>query len=464
MTHDSAIIFDRGRVREAAIWGAFQFNGPFPTLHATERTILFGIYANTYLHGMNYLSEIDSISLAQMIANYDNAIAHLSNEEAQLVIEIVAKRYLETIDLQIHTENMVTGYKKIDALDDEYDVREAALDADREALITKRAEVQLAWDRAAQRIKELETRVELEAVAYQMVDVEITEQELRAAKADLELIEAGLKGLDIQLAITQTGIDITNTDLQITEAGNEVSEIGIRVSETELDESEVDLDIVNAGIGLSKSQADGTKINLDIKRVAVNVSEVQLQVADADAKGSEINAQIAGIEADTAKLALVDSELTIVQADKRISVAENLLLVSEKEMIDSQQDNIINETSFIETQTETQEILDGKILSNDQAQHDFEIKEIEAKLAFEYGVSGITGAGMLEKKLDALEAKKTLADDKKTLALDKQTTDENIREFEADIDVYKLAKAVEHAQLLADADVVNRLTHSIGQA
>ena len=63
IVHGSADVFGRGGAREATIWGAFQFNGPFYDLHTVERTMLFGIYANTYLHGMNYLSEINDISL-----------------------------------------------------------------------------------------------------------------------------------------------------------------------------------------------------------------------------------------------------------------------------------------------------------------------------------------------------------------------------------------------------------------
>ncbi len=369
----TSTIYERGQARESIIWNPFEYNGPFNTVHDAERTIIFGLYANTYLYGHNYLNEIETEDLARLVDNYTVAIAQITNDEAQLALDVAARRYVERIEGQIHDENLITRDKKIDALDDEYDAKTAALDADYEAITTMQAKVQLAWDKATQKIKDLEMRTELEDVAQSLVDVDITEQELRAAKADLAVIEAGLKGLDIQLAITQAGIDQTDTDRQITEAGIKVDEVGIEVSETEVKEFGVDLDITNAGIGLSKSRAAGERIKSDTKGVAVRVAETGLQIVETDAKKSQIDAEISKIEADTARLALVDSEKTIARADKRIVQAENNLLVKEKDLIKSQEDNVTDETIFIDDQKIEQETLDGKIIEHDQAKHDFDI-------------------------------------------------------------------------------------------
>ena len=223
------IIYQRGAVRENAIWPSFLYNGPFGATAIEERTILFGLYANTYLHGHNYLEAIETEDLARLVDTYTLNMAQLTNDEAQTVLEITAKRYIEKITNQIHAADVVTRGKKLDSLDAEYDARTDALDADYAALETMRQKVQLAWDQAAQKVKDLEMRTELESVNYQLVEVDITEQELKAARADLAVIEATLKGLDIQLAITQTGIDITNTRLQVTE--------------TETREAQIDVDI-----------------------------------------------------------------------------------------------------------------------------------------------------------------------------------------------------------------------------
>ena len=450
------IIYDRAAVRENTIWDAFQFNGPFGTLHSEERTILFGLYANTYLHGQNYLNAIETEDLAKLVDTYTINMAQLTNDEAQTVLEIAAKRYVETITNQMHDADMVTRGQKLDSLDAEYDAKTAALDADYAALETQRQKVALAWDKADQKIKDLVARTEIEDVNYQMVDIDISEKELQAARADLAVIEAGLKGLDIQLAITQVGLDITNTDLQITETENEIDEIGIRVSETEVQEAGDDLDITNAGISLSKSVASGEKTKVDIKGVAVRVAETELQTTETEAKESQLTAEISKIDADIARLGLVDSELTIVQADKRVTQAENELLVQEKNFITSQGDNVVTETSFRNDQKTTQETLDGKILGNDQSDHDFNMEMSQKETDFENG--------MKDKKVDLLDgAKRDLVDDiRDTKYEDAQDKADQLAIEASAQEIYKDA-AIEAAQLLADANLMTTLTHSVGK-
>lgn len=448
------VIYERYGAREAVIWSAFLHNGPFSTLHDTERTTLFGLYANTYLHGKSYLNEIETEDLARLVDTYNNNIAKLTNDEAQTVLEIAAKRYVETITQQLHDADMITRGQKLDALNDEYDAKTSALDVDYAALETMRQKVVLAWDRADQKIKDLEMRTELEDVAYQMVDVDITEQELKAARADLAVIEAGLKGLDIQLAITQTGIDITNTDLQITEAENRVDEIGIQVSETEVQESGVDLDITNAGIALSKSQAAGEKTKVDTEGVAVRVAETEVQTTETEAKEHQMDAEISRIEADTAKLDLVNSELTIAEADKRVAAAENELLVQERRLIESQGANIVSEIGFIETQKESQESLDEKTLEHDGTEHNANMEMSQKETVFEDEIVG--------KKIEAFDEKKEIVDklkEMKTTDAEDRTELDDIRAEAAE----EYAKAaVEAAQDMATANILNTLEHSIG--
>ena len=450
------IIYDRAAVRENTIWDAFQFNGPFSTLHAEERTILFGLYANTYLHGKSYLNAIEAEDLAKLVDTYTFNMAQLTNDEAKTVLEISAKRYVEGITQQIHNADIVTRGQKLDSLDAEYDAKTEALDADYAALETQRQKVALAWDKADQKIKDLVARTEIEDVNYQMVDIDISEKELQAARADLAVIEAGLKGLDIQLAITQVGLDITNTDLQITETENEIDEIGIRVSETEVQEAGVDLDITNAGISLSKSVASGEKTKVDIKGVAVRVAETELQTTETEAKESQLTAEISKIDADIARLGLVDSELTIVQADKRVTQAENELLVQEKNLITSQGDNVVTETSFRNDQKTTQETLDGKILGNDQSDHDFNMEMSQKETDFENG--------MKDKKVDLLDgAKRDLVDDiRDTKYEDAQDKADQLAIEARAQELYKDA-AIAAAQLLADANLITTLTHSVGE-
>lgn len=450
------VIYERAGAREAAIWGAFSYNGPFGTVHAAERVTLFGLYANTYLHGHNYLNEIETEDLSRLVDTYNNNIAMLTGEEAQAVLDIAAKRYVESVTNQIHAADIVTREKKIDALDAEYDARTDALDADYAAIVTQRAKVQLAWDRAAQKIKDLEARTEIEGVNYQLVEVDIMDQELKAARADLAVIEAGLKGLDIQLAITQTGIDITNTDLKIVESENKVDEIGIEVSETEVKESGVDLDITNAGIALSKSEASGERTKVETQGVAVRVAETGLQTTETKAREHQIDAEISKIDADAARLGLVDSELTIIQADKRVTAAENELLVQKRNLIDSQGENVKVETTFREGQKEIQEGLDDKTLEQDQAEQDFAIGISQKETDFEDDIGDI--------KVDAFDTKKDLADKiketKLTDAEDRTALDDSRAE---EAQLYSDA-AIQAASDIANSNITNTLTHTIGAA
>jgi len=452
----TATIYERGVAREASIWGPFTWNGPFNTDQQVERAIVFGLYANTYLYGHNYLSEIETEDLARLVAAYNAAIAKITNDEAVLVLEIAAKRYLEAIDQQIHDDKMTTRQHRIDSLNDEYDAKTDALAVDQAALVTKQQEVQLAWDKADQRIKELETQIELETLAQSFVDVEILEKELAVARADLKIIEAGLQGLDIQLAITQAGLDYTNTELAITNAENEVSEVAIKLSEIGVQESNVDLDITNAGIATNKAAAQGRRIQADTVGVAVKVANTELGVVQAGADKVKLDADTSKIEADTSKLGLVDTELSIEEINKRIALAENGLLVKERGLLESKGENIIDETELIEAQEETQVLLDGLQVEHEDAKSDAEVAMSIAKTVFENNTKDM--------KIGAFNSNKELADSIKVRKVQDADDRSDIHDTRADSAEDLKDAAITAARDMADANIINTLTHSIGQA
>jgi len=92
------IIYDRGTARESIIWSPFLFNGPFTALQTEERVILFGLYSSVYLHGYAYLQAIETEELEAIVTKYTDNMAKLTGEEAQLALDIAAKRYLDRID------------------------------------------------------------------------------------------------------------------------------------------------------------------------------------------------------------------------------------------------------------------------------------------------------------------------------------------------------------------------------
>ena len=164
-------ILARATARESTIWGD-SFNGPFDSVHSEERTLIFGLYASAYLNGQDYLSDISAEDLAKLVDVYTTNMARLSNAEAQAVLEIAAKRYLNNIEGQIHESKKATRRAQLDALNDEYDAKTSALDADYAALETMRKTVEAEKERLQLTIKEIENKIELESFDREMVDVE----------------------------------------------------------------------------------------------------------------------------------------------------------------------------------------------------------------------------------------------------------------------------------------------------
>jgi chromosome segregation ATPase len=320
---DYTNIYERATARESSVWNPFHYNGPFSTLHASERDTVFGLYAGTYLHGMGYLQAIQSEDLQRLVDAYDANMAVLTNEEAQLVLEISAKRYLEGVEAALHDSKMQVEAHKIDALNDEYDAKMEALSADEAALETKRYEIEVKRDEIQARITELKAAIQIEDVNQEMVGLDISQKELEKARVDLEIVEAGLRGLDIQLSITQTGIEMANTDVQIADAENRASEVDLQIAEVALEESE--LENKEDEIELQEAEESGYRkkeIEVGIRQVAARIVDIQTDEAELAVKEAQIDVDIQKIAADGAKLELADSDLAVIEAQKRAKEVE----------------------------------------------------------------------------------------------------------------------------------------------
>ena len=172
-------IFDRAMVREKTIWKPFTRQMVFNADDILERAIIFGLYSNIYVNGHTYLEAIEAERLLQIIAVYDQSIAQLENEEAMLVIDFAAKRYLEEVDQIIHEKKVETIHDEIAAENSKWDARLAALEADYEALETLTIEAQSQVDKAEARITTLQAQIETESANYAMVAADISREQLR---------------------------------------------------------------------------------------------------------------------------------------------------------------------------------------------------------------------------------------------------------------------------------------------
>lgn len=235
-------IYSRAASREILIWPSFVYSGPFKANMITNRVVIFGLYSAGFQHGHGYLKELAAEDLLQLTDTYDLSMAALDAEDQALILDIVAKRYVNNIDRLLKEAQLITKEKEIDVLTNEITARIDAINVDRAELETKRAQIEIAMDKAAMTVREIETQIILERVAQQYVALDIKKQELAQAKANLAILAAGLKGLNIQLNIIETGIEMVDVDVRQAQLLADIASIKARISEKTLTEKQLEID------------------------------------------------------------------------------------------------------------------------------------------------------------------------------------------------------------------------------
>lgn len=216
--------YARSTAREARIWRPFVYSFPFTDEQTTDRIIIFGLYANSYLNGHKYLRELEAEDLANLLSDYNAKIADLTAQQQMVVADIVSKRYLASIDKIIHDGKMDLEQAKIDADSDIMDARIAALSADRAALDTMAAKVAAETTKTQAKITELEAYIALEGIHLSEVDIEIAQKELQSAKLDNEKLNAQNEILRLQVATLETAMELIEIDLKIARTAVDIAE------------------------------------------------------------------------------------------------------------------------------------------------------------------------------------------------------------------------------------------------
>lgn len=220
-------IYDRAMVRELSIWPSFCYGIQGD---GTVKAIVFGLYANSYLLGHNYLKDIEAEELQRLIDAYDSNMAELDMEDQTLVLQIASDRYTKAIDLQIKTNALSTKGQKLNADEQEYTAKLAALDVDIEALNTKRSQIELARDRAELKNQDLEAKIQLEELARDYIAVDITQKQLEVSRTELKILMAAIRGIDIQLDIANTSLQITMAEISKAEISADIAGINSRAA------------------------------------------------------------------------------------------------------------------------------------------------------------------------------------------------------------------------------------------
>ena len=402
-------VLDRGLIRGRSIWPAFRHQVPgLLAIHVSDRAVVFGVYSGAYLHGYSYLKEITCETLAQMVLSYDQAMAELTADEQRSVIDVTAKRYIDDQSLAAKDASFLNKERKVKQKEAEVNAKVEAIESDRQALATKVTELQVVRSKANVLIKDLETRIEEQTLESAQVEAEITRQQLGAQKAELDVIETGIRALEIQA--------------QIADAAYRLASVGIRK----------------------------TELKSDIGRIALDTVEV-------DVRKSQTEADTARLKAQKETVSLAESELAVAQAETAAYSQETELLKAKEPLIDQRIDAA--EIEISETIPKLAQVIEDEKSADLTAQ---ESKNQHAVAEYENRTLSYDERVKTSNLLRELEMANHTAE--------KAMIDRNAknRAVYDDVRVWanaeKIAGAEAAADIMAKANIVNTLTHQIGVA
>lgn len=289
-------VYSRAIVREQTIWTPFLYGVPETEIEDVK-TIIFGLYANTYLLGHNYLEDIEAEELQRLVDAYDSNMAELSAEEQLLVLRIASDKYVKAIEIQIKNNVLNTKARQLDANEQEYEAKLAALVVDQEALATKQKQVVLAIDRAELKNKMLVSKIQLESLAQKYVEVEIAEKELAAEQAELRVLYVELRGLEIQMSIAN---------------------VALQIAEAEASKSQITVDIANYKVRAAMIDLVNDRLTIAIAQAAIAAAEEAVNTA----RESLVNSKGDLVTIDTENIeGLVLLEAFLEEAQKGVTSA-----------------------------------------------------------------------------------------------------------------------------------------------
>jgi hypothetical protein len=136
---------------------------------------------------------------------------------------------------------------------------------------------------------------------------------------------------------------------------------------------------------------------------------------------------------------------------------DNKILLDKKDLLSSKGDHVTDETTYYQDYKTTQEELDEKLDEHETNKGDAKKDRLERT------ISQKEKFGQIERQ-QVIPSKKTLADEKYAAALVNAGLKERMLQLRAEAaELYRDA-SISAAQDLADANIVNTLTHTIGSA
>lgn len=436
-------ILDRYQNRNQDLWSPFKycFVGAMAN---TLRETLFGLYANGYKHSSRYLIEVSGEKLVQIIATYEANMAMLNSDQQKAVMDMATQRYLDALDKQVHDAQMVIEQDKIDATNLEFDTKFDALAQDQLAIQTLQEKLSQAIDKANADIQILEAQIAEETLNRQYVEVDILQKQLDVARANLRILEAGNKTLQLQLDIANAAVDEANLRLEKQDAQQrldlvpgdlvELQAQGVTLDaekkHTQTAESMVDSDIAEIHVRVSKEQLDVTNRAVDTALLDVDIAKAKLDAAMVDVEISETQSKTARERAQT-----VEYETEIAMVDVKIAQLE-----LDADKVQAQLKEIEADIARFEANSMKKAIalIEQQI---DQVRYNTFAYEIPLKKSMQIRAIEVQ-IDILKKKIEATEAYQSLEDDEFASRLTKQQTEQSFRMAMAELDIsYDLHKA-----------------------
>ena len=503
-------IISRSRLREQRMWTPFS-HCFFGSHDAERRTVLFGLYANSFENGFVYLVEISTQRLLQIVAQYDSNMAALDADQQKAVLDIASKRYLDILEQQIHDQKMIVQRSKIDADDLEFDAKEAALEADQKALETLQEKLVQAQTKILAEISILEARLAEETLAQSYVDVDIIEKEIAAKRSELKVIQAGIKGSEIQLDIqnaaiqnleysvdkhnVQQQIDLipektkeleaesisidasilnSGTDKSLLDAG--IAEIGIRTVNTQIDTESKEVDTQLFEVDIAKALVDTAMTDVDVKKLNTNTAMEIAKKINLQTDTALLDVTIAQLQVDTDMVTVRLAEISVDIAMLDVKMLRTALLEIDKKIIQAREDNMVyeiplKEQAQLDLISKQIEVLQAKITESEQ----YKLLETSMQLsrtdkknaehAYRMAIAALDEDISLhraEVKILGYSKDIDIANEQQNYQEDDDVEQVKIPASQISAAATSMNAAIDAAETMATANIVNTLTHQIG--
>ncbi|OQY13624.1 MAG: hypothetical protein B6I31_00810 [Desulfobacteraceae bacterium 4572_19] len=502
-------ILERSGIRSLAIWKTFE-QGFLNQENKAHRTIVFGLYGNSGENGRGYLNELSIERIEQIVAQFDSNMARLDMEQQNAILAIASKRYLDTLEQQIHDEKMINKRAKIDAENQMFDAKEKALEADRIALLTLRAKLLQAITKTANEIALLEVKIAQEGINLQQTEVDRLRKEIEVKKIINRQTKATVRGLEIQykiseLAISTAGylvdqhgmqqkvdrIEVTKKEMTASEKGMDADVLRTQTQQALIDtevatlenrRARAELDVVSKRIDTKLLDVKAVELEVDIAMVDVDIKKMETRAVQEEAKREGIKFDIAMVDVQLANL-LIDVQQAHVRFQQiYVDIAQMDLRILGVELleIDKRIATLKKETLAYEIPLKMQARID--LISNDidvllaKKEALAEYKSIEEDI--HSSKMSIQNAQNQYKKVSAI-LDSELSLHKAEVKIESYSKDVEIAEKKSlnvtleDAEKIKLYKrrvseardnwhnTIDVAEMLADATLVNTMTHQI---